>query len=98
MWIRDKTHIGLRNLYSYKNTIISQHLSLNLVIGVSEEDGGGWVTGAHLGLGSLQSWEEGGVKESRLWVAQTRCHISCHSKVGVLRGGELNWNGTGSHR
>ena len=51
---------------------------------VSEEDGGGGVTGTHLGLRPLQGWEEGRVEQSRFVEAKPRGHITCHAEIGVL--------------
>ncbi len=60
------------------------HLVFDLLHGVCEEDGGGGVTGTHLGLGALQGWEERGVEESGLGKAQARRHVSRHTEVRVL--------------
>ena len=42
-----------------KFTVHVNNLFLNLLTGVSEENGRGGVTGAHLRLRALESWEEG---------------------------------------
>lgn len=60
-------------------------LGLDLLGRVGEEDRGGGITGAHLGLRALQRREEGGVDEGRLVVAQPRSDVAGHAEVGVLK-------------
>lgn len=60
-------------------------LGLDLLGCVSEEDGGGWVAGAHLGLRALQCREEGGVDEGRFVIAEARSDVSGHAEVGILK-------------
>lgn len=62
------------------------HLALDLLGCVSEEDGRVGVTGAHLGLSTLQGREEGGMQQGRFRVADPGCHVPCHSEVRVLGG------------
>ena len=62
----------------------SLHLVLDLLGCVGKEDGGRGITGTHLGLGPLQSWEERGVEQSRLGEAQAGSHITRHAEVGIL--------------
>ena len=59
-------------------------LVFNFLGCVSEEDGRGWVTGAHLRLWSLQGWEEGRVEQGRFVEAKPRGHITCHTEIGIL--------------
>ena len=65
-------------------------LVLDLGRGVREEDGGVRVAGGHLGLGSLEGGEEGGVDESRFEEAQTRSDVSGHPEVWILINGTGN--------
>lgn len=60
------------------------HLGLDLLGGVREEDGGVGVAGAHLGLGPLQSGEEGGVQQGWFRVADPGGDVSCHPEVWIL--------------
>jgi hypothetical protein len=66
------------------------HLGLDLLGRVSEEDGGVGVTGTHLGLGPLQSREEGRVQQSWLRISNPGGDIPCHPKVRVLWGEGLD--------
>ena len=60
------------------------HLLFDLFGGVSEKDGRGRITGAHLGVGALQCWEKDRVEEGWLGKVQSRRHISSHAEIGVL--------------
>lgn len=62
----------------------SAHLGLDLLGGVCEEDGRVGVAGAHLGLGPLQGWEEGGVQQGWFRVANPGGDVSCHPEVRIL--------------
>ena len=61
------------------------YLLFDLLLGVGEEDGAGGVRGAHLGLGALQGWEEGGVQQRWLVEAQPGGHVTSHAEIGVLK-------------
>ena len=61
-----------------------QYLVLDLLGGVSEEDGGVGITGAHLGLGPLQGGEEGGMQQGRFRIADPGGHVAGHPEVRVL--------------
>ena len=61
------------------------YLCFDALHGVSEEDGRGGVGGTHLGLWTLESRKEGGVKKGRLVEPETRGHVTCHPEVGVLQ-------------
>ena len=60
------------------------YLLFDVVHGVGEKDGGGWIRGTHLGLWTLQCWEEGGVKEGWLVETKARSYVTSHTEVGVL--------------
>lgn len=66
------------------------YLLFYLLHGVCEEDGGGGIRRTHLGLRTLQSWEEGGVKQGWLVEAETRSNVSRHAEIGILEDIQAN--------
>ncbi len=57
---------------------------LDILHGVSEEDGGGGIRSTHLGLRALEGRKEGGMKESWLRETQARSNITSHAEVRIL--------------
>lgn len=61
------------------------YLILDLFVWISHKNRGGGVAGAHLGLGTLEGREEGGMNQCRLQTVHPRSHITSHPEVGVLK-------------
>ena len=57
---------------------------LDILHGVSEEDGGGGIRSTHLGLRALEGRKEGGMKESWFRESQARSNITSHTEVRIL--------------
>ena len=68
------THKQQRTFYSQAEKITD----LDLLGRVGEENGGVCIASGHLGLGSLEGGEEGGMQEGGLEVAQPGRHVTGH--------------------
>ena len=85
-WVNNLEAGDLRHHCAHYDVTVIYHayLVFDLFGRVCEEHWGGGVTATHLGLCSLEGGDEGRVEKGRFWEAETRSHISGHTKIGVL--------------
>ena len=85
-WVNNLEAGDLRRHCAHYDVTVIYHayLVFDLFGRVCEEHWGGGVTATHLGLCSLEGGDEGRVEKGGFWEAETRSHISGHTKIGVL--------------